>query len=231
MPIPRFPLWLFPEAAAAERNRRQLSDNEQQCEMRCVQRTGRTGIVVPLQEDEDQERRQRRQERQTKQQREKLQEEQQRKQKTQLPLTLQERLLQKSRDIENFSRQAEERRRKVQLAFEQEMDEFRRQAKIRRLQQKEEKKNRDAIAAALAEWEVIDAALTESTASAALATEALSLPSGVATTSVPLVSASAAPQAIATTKTRSRSKSKHPKALYKKIGNGWYLRNGADSAG
>ena len=139
MPIPRFPLWLFPEAAAAERNRRQLSDNEQQCEMRCVQRTGRTGIVVPLQEDEDRERPQRRQERQTKQQREKLQEEQQRKQKTQLPLTLQERLLQKSRDIENFSRQAEERRRKVQLAFEQEMDEFRRQAKIRRLQQKEEK--------------------------------------------------------------------------------------------
>ena len=230
MPIPRFPLWLFPEAAAAERNRRQLSDNEQQCEMRCVQRTGRTGIVVPLQEDEDRERPQRRQERQTKQQREKLQEEQQRKQKTQLPLTLQERLLQKSRDIENFSRQAEERRRKVQLAFEQEMDEFRRQAKIRRLQQKEEKKNRDAIAAALAEWEVIDA-LTASTASAALATEALSLPSGAATTSVPLVSASAAPHAIATRKTRPRSTSKHPKALYKKIGNGWYLRNGADSAG
>ena len=118
----------------------------------------------------------------------------------------------------------------VQLAFEQEMDEFRREAKIRRLQQKEEKKNRDAIAAALAEWEVIDA-LTESTASAALATEALSLPSGAATTSVPLVSASAAPHAIATRKTRPRSTSKHPKALYKKIGNGWYLRNGADSAG
>ena len=230
MPIRRFPLWLFPEAAAAARKRRQLFDNEQQCEVRRVQRTGRTGIVVPLQEDEDQERRQRRQERQTKQQREKLQEEQQRKQKTQLPLTLQERLLQKSRDIENFSRQAEERRRKVQLAFEQEMDEFRREAKIRRLQQKEEKKNRDAIAAALAEWEVIDV-LTKSTASAALATEALSLPSGAATTSVPLVSASAAPHAIATRKTRPRSTSKHPKALYKKIGNGWYLRNGADSAG
>ena len=95
------------------------------------------------------------------------------------------------------------------------------------------KKWEDAdMAAAAPEPAVLPAASAESAAPAAPAIKASSPASSAAAAApAPSTPASAAPKAMATRKTRSRSATKHPRALYRKIGNGWYLRNGADSAG